>query len=187
MKTRAKKALILGFLTVILGCAGTRPTNQTEMWPKFNTDPTKGVVILEGAASCTIKFITTTTNELFMEWSDRGESPALTFNGRVPARVYITALPKGNWKLEIETFYYQNYIFPASRKLISLYRYTAGVWIGNDPRAFSDRQYTRKDWGWGVSIYTGDIPQYDYQSPTVDIQTTGIATDAVNFVRSLFR
>ncbi|GEM_PF-1531851 len=183
-----KKLLILAILAVIgVGCASTRPMTQAELWPKFNNDPTKGVVTLEGAASCNIWISDYATNKPLMIWADRGQSPTLTFNGRVPVRMYIMNIPKGNWKVEIETFYYQNYIFPPYRRLIPLYRYTAGIWVGDNPRAFRDYSYTRTDWGWGITIHTGNVPQYDYQSPTVDIQSTGIATDAVNFVRGLFR
>jgi len=182
-----KKLVFSAVLAILLGCAHTQPMTEAEMWPEFNKDSQLGLIILEGPASCNLTFRSATTHEKLFSWADRGQNPSFTINGRVFARGYKRKLPKDNYIVEVETFYYANNFFPPVRKRIPLYRYTTYVSVRNNPRAYVEREYTFEDWGWGLRIYTGDIPQYDYQSPTVDIQTTGIATDAVNFVRSLFR
>jgi len=189
-----KKALFWGLLLVFAvlaifntGCAGTQPRTIKEMFPKWNSVPMAGEIIWEGSAASTVKIFNATTNELEWEFADSGASPATTFNGRVTARRKDNILlPKGGYRLKIETFYYRNYWFPPNREPISLNHFQVYIHVGDNPRAFRD-PYNQKEWGWGYVLYVGDIPQYDYQSPTVDIQTTGIATDVVSFVRSLFR
>ncbi len=175
--------LTLALAVLVAGCA-TQPINQSEMFPVRNTDPTVGLIIVEGTASANLIF-KDGAGRVIEEWGERGASPALAYNGRGAVRIYLHQLPVGNSTVEVLPFYYRLTPF-SGRVRYDLPRQTASVYIGRDPSAYYDAQYTKRHWGWVLYIYTGNIPDYDPGTigmPRVNVTGTGIIGDLIEALR----
>lgn len=180
-----KKATWLVILALIFaaGCAATGPRNQSEMFPAFNQDPSKGLIVIEGSASADISFYDE-AGRLIQQWGEAGASPFLTYNGRTKVRLYAYQLPVGNYAVEARPFYYYSYFLPGKRALVELPKQNYWVVVDRNPSDYYDYDYTKRHWGWILRIYSGDIPQEHFQAPVIDIKGTGIIRDALEWIRA---
>lgn len=159
----------------VFGCA-TQPMTTKEMFPVFNTDPRKGIVVIEGSQSALVTFRNQTG--VVESWSELGSNPSLTYNGRGPVRIYLKTFEKGQYSVNVETFYYLTESLPPFRRHpIEGQKLQYGVTVTDNPKTCQDTTYTKAWWGWCLIIYTGEVPRdrFPYlQAPVVDITCTGI-------------
>ncbi len=183
-----KIGLVLFFVKVwmvaflLFGCVGTQPRNESEMFPTFNSDPESGIWIIDGEPSANIQ-IYDQANRLFETWSENGASPIWRYNGQTRTRIYKHRLPLGSYRVEVQPFYYISYFLPPIRDLQKLPTQIYSLTIDRNPQDYYDYQYTRLSWGWILYIHTGYIPPIHYQSPSINIQGTGIMEYFVEWLR----
>lgn len=167
-------ALLTGCVTITP--RGPRTIGEMNPYlPSRDGDPSVGLLVIEGDLPAVIE-VRDRAGRLVQRWNEKGDMPdgisvvEVRVNGRLRPqypRLYAVREPIGSYKVTVRPFYYVDHRLCEERVRQGWFRV-------NRKNESYDSKYTKRYWGWILTINTGKAPKTGYRSPVgINIQGSG--------------